>query len=160
MGCNGLQWDDFLRNYYPLTKIVMEEWAAMGCNGKTFEELPPTKSDMQAWAAMGCNGRTLRNELPWLKLPCKSGLHWAARGEFLRNDRPPDWNSQVGVGCTGLQAEEFWGLTLWIKLAWRVGAVGCNGRTLEELPPFWNSQARVGCNGQKREHFEELPPPD
>ena len=26
---------------YPLTKFAMYKWAAMGCNGRNFEELPP-----------------------------------------------------------------------------------------------------------------------
>ena len=44
-----------LLRIYPLTESAMKEWAAMGCNGMAFEELPA-----------------------WLKLSCKSGLQWAA----------------------------------------------------------------------------------
>ena len=58
----------------------------MGCNGKFFEELTPWlklpgKSGLQ-WAAMA---GFLRNYIPWLKLPCKSGLQEAAMGGILGN---------------------------------------------------------------------------
>ena len=49
---------------YLLTKIAMEEWAAMDCNGRTFEKLPPS---------------------PGIKLSCNNGLQWTAMGGLLRS---------------------------------------------------------------------------
>ena len=56
---NGLQREDF-SGITPLTEVAMHGWAALGCNGRFFEELPP----------------------PRPKLPSKSGLQWAALGDF------------------------------------------------------------------------------
>ena len=55
---------------YLLTKIAMEEWAAMDCNGRTFEKLPPS---------------------PGIKLSCNNGLQWTAMGGLLRSyPLPPE----------------------------------------------------------------------
>ena len=46
----------------------------MGCNGRTFEELPP---DWNCRVRVGCNGlqcEDFSGITPWLKLPCKSAL--------------------------------------------------------------------------------------
>ena len=102
--CNGLQWEDFLGYTPPL------DWnchVRVGWNGRTFQELLPwlklpCKRGLQ-WAAMG---GLFRNYPPWLKLPCKSGLQGAAMGGLFRN-YPLDWNCHVTVGCNGLQWEDF-----------------------------------------------------
>ena len=77
-----------LLSNYTLNKIAKQEWAAMGYNGRKFEELSPWlklpgKSGLQ-WAAIG----DFREITPWLKLPGKSGLQWAKIGELLRNQLP------------------------------------------------------------------------
>ena len=131
MSCkSGLQWaamGGIFRNY-PLTEIAMQEWAARGCNGRTFQELPP---DWNWQVKVGCNGRTfqelprhpernchvrvgctgLRWEdfsgiIPWLKLPGKSGLQWAAMGGLFRKyPSPPDWNSEGVKWCKSWAAK-------------------------------------------------------
>ena len=64
-----------------------KSWAAMG---GVFRNYPPpwlklpSKSGLQ-WAAMG---GLLGNYPPWLKLSSKSGLQWAAMGGLLRNYPP------------------------------------------------------------------------
>ena len=133
----------------------------MGCNERPFQELPPAH--------------------PWLKLPCKSGLQWAAMRGLFRNN-PPDWNCHVRVGCNGLQWEEFSEIT---PLDWNCHVrVGCNGLQWEDFsgitpwlklpcksgvqwkyfwgstPPDRNCHVRVGCNGLQWEDFSgiTLPP--
>ena len=110
----------------------------MGCNGRTFEELPP---DWNCDVRVGCKGlqwEDFSGITPWLKWPCKSGLQWAAIGWIFRN-YPPHWNCHVRVGCNGLQWEEF----------------------SEIKPPDWNCHVRVGCNGLQWEDFSGItPPPD
>ena len=65
----------------------------MGCNWRTFEELPPlTKIAIESglhWAAIE---RLLRvyPPPPRLKLHRKSGLQWAAMGGLLRVYSPPN----------------------------------------------------------------------
>ena len=63
MGCNEKTFEELPY----LTKNTMKEWAAMGCNRRTMEELnnPSTKIASFEWAAMGYNGRTFE-ELPSL----------------------------------------------------------------------------------------------
>ena len=66
----GLQWTALggLSRNYPLTKIARYEWAAMGYNGRPFEELPPmTKIAIEEWAAIGCNGGTVEESTPLTK---------------------------------------------------------------------------------------------
>ena len=79
-----LQWaamGELLRNYPPpWQKTAMKEWAAMSCNGRSFQELPPWLNSPCKGAAMGCNGRNFQELGPWLILPCKSGLQWDAMG--------------------------------------------------------------------------------
>ena len=136
VGCNGLKWKDF-SGITPLTKIAMYEWAAMGCNGSTFEDLPPPPPDRNCHVRVGCSGLQWEDFSgitlpPWLKLPCKSGLQWAAMEGLFRNyPPPPDWNCHVRVGCNGLQWEDFSGIT----------------------PLDWNCHFRVGCNGLQWEDF-------
>ena len=175
VGWNGLQWQEFSGiTPPPLTANAMWEWAAMCCNERTFQELPPG-----------------------LKLPCKSGMQWAAMAGLFRN-YPPEWNCHVRVGWNGLQWQDFSGFTPWLKLPckselqwedfssgftpwlkfpWKSGlqweefsgiiplteiamyewaARGCNRRTFhQDLPTDWNCHVRVGCNGST---FQELPP--
>ena len=41
MGCNGRSFEEL-----PLTKIATYEWAALDCNERNFEEIPLTKIEM------------------------------------------------------------------------------------------------------------------
>ena len=83
----------------------------MGCNGRNFQELPP---DWNCHLRVGCNGlqwEEFSGITPWLKLPCMSGLQWAAMGGIFRNYPTHDWNCHVRVGCNGLQWEDFSGFS-------------------------------------------------
>ena len=105
---SGRKWASMgglLRNY-PLTNIAMKEWAAMGCNGRTFEELPP---DQNCHVIVGCNG--LQGEKFW-------GI----------NHR--DLNCHVRAGCNGLQWEDFWRINSWLKFPCK------NGLQCEDLWGF------------------------
>ena len=134
VGCNGLQWENF-SGINPLTEIAMLEWAAMGCNGTIFQELPP---DWNCHVRVGCNGlqwEDFSGITPWLKLPCKSGLQWAAMAGLFRNYPPwlklpcKSWLQWAAIG--GLFRN--YPLTEIAMLEW--AAMGCNGRTFQELPP-------------------------
>ena len=142
----------------------MYEWAAVGCNGRTFhQDLPP---DWNCHVRVGCNGRTFQelppgwnchirvgfNGLqwqdfssgftPWLKLPCKSELQWE---DFSSGFTP--W-LKLPWKC-GLQWEEFSGIIPLTEIAmYEWAARGCNRRTFhQDLPTDWNCHVRVGCNG-------------
>ena len=153
-----------LRIYHRLTKIDSKsglQWAATGGllrnYSPTWPKLP-SNSGLQ-WAAMG---GILRN-YPLLELTCKHELQWAEMGG-LWGTTSPDWNSQVGVSCTGLQGDDFWEITPLFEYArkdW--AAMDCNGSTFEELPPTdQNCHVRAGCNGLQQEEFWGItpPPPD
>ena len=58
MGFNAMT----LRNYPP-NQIALLDRAAMGFIGRTFEVSHLSKNGMQEWYAIGCNGRTFE-ELP------------------------------------------------------------------------------------------------
>ena len=105
---------------YPLTEIAMYKWAAINCKERTFQELPP---DWNCHVRVGCNG--LQREdfsgiTPWLKMPCKSGLQWAAKGGFS-GITTPERNCHVCVGCNALQWEDFSEITPWLKLPCKSG---------------------------------------
>ena len=131
-GLQGIAMGALLRNYHPLSQIAMES----GYNGLQWEDFwgitPGQKIPREIGLLEDIWGITTH----WLKLTCKRGQHWAARGGLLSNHPPPDSNCQVRVGCTELQGEDFWGLTLWLKLPWRFGAMGSNGRIFENLTPL------------------------
>ena len=58
MGCKGLQWENSFSGITHLTKISMQQWAAMG---RLFKNYPPL---IAMRAAMDCNGRTPFQEQP------------------------------------------------------------------------------------------------
>ena len=77
----------------------------MGSNRKKFKEKPTlNKIATSEWTAVGCNGRTLE-ELPTpTKLRCKNWLEWAAMGGNLLNFSP-DLNFDVSAVCNGMQGD-------------------------------------------------------
>ena len=138
---SGLQWEDFWV-ITPLTKIAIQEWAAMGGilrNYPTPWLKLPSKSGLQ-WAVMG----NFWGITPWLKLPCKSGLQCVAMGGFLSDYEPqPDWDCHVRVGCKGLQWEDSWAITNpspppWLKLPCKSGLQSAEmGGFLSNYHPRW-----------------------
>ena len=101
VGCNGLQWEDFLVTTPPpdwncqvrvgcrSEGVICAEgvrrgksWAAMG---GLLRNYPP---DWNCHVRVGCNGLQWEDFswiTPWLKLQCKSGLQWAAMDGLFRN---------------------------------------------------------------------------
>ena len=152
----------------------------MGCNGRTFQEVPP---DWNCHVRVGCNGlqwEDFSGITPWLKLPCKSGLQWVAMGGLFRNYPLTEiaMSEWAAVACIGRTFQEL--PHPWLKVPCKSGlqwaamgrlfrnyplteiamkewaAMGCNGRTFQELTPDWNGHVRVGCNGLQWEDFSEI----
>ena len=161
VGCNGLQWEDFSGiTPPPATEIAMYEWAAMCCNGRTFQKLPP---DCSCHVRVGCNGlqwEDFSEITPWLKLPCTSGLQWAAMGGVFRN-YPPPW---LKLPCkSGLQWAAMGGLFRnyplppWLKLPCKSGLQwAAMGGLFRNYPPDFNCHVRVGCSGLQWEEFSGM----